>query len=92
MSVLNPPEGIKFVIQRRLKATEVKGARLTHQAEGGGVWLDCYNRSKKGYAPGETDTLMTDLRELVNNYPENDYRIMAAVEYHAPTKAAIKAR
>lgn len=89
MSILNPPEGIVLVIQRRLRGTDCKGS-ASAQAEAGRVWLDCSNVRSKGYTLAQTENCLEDLQELSKSFPAYDYRVMSTVTYEPPRKAALK--
>lgn len=89
MSILNPPEGIALVIQRRLRGSDCKAAAIS-QAEAGRVWLDCSNVRSKGYTLVQKDQCLEDLQELSKRFPAYDYRVMSTVTYEPPRKAALK--
>lgn len=89
MSILNPPEGIILIIQRRLRGADCKAAAY-NQAEAGRVWLDCSNVSSKGYRANQTSQCLIDLQEMANRFPAYDYRVMSTVTYEPPRKAALK--
>lgn len=89
MSVLNPPEGIILVIQRRLCGADCKGA-VIRQAEAGRAWIDCSNVNSKGYRADQTSQCLLDLQELEKRFPQYDYRVMSTVTYEPPRKAALK--
>lgn len=89
MSILNPPEGIALVIQRRLRGADCKAAAIS-QAEAGRVWLDCSNVRYKGYTLAQKDHCLDDLQELSKRFPAYDYRVMSTVTYEPPRKADLK--
>lgn len=89
MSILNPPEGIALVIQRRLSAKDCKvGTDI--QAENGRIWLDCSNVRSKGYTLNQKDQCLSHLQEIARLFPHYDYRVMSMVTYEPPRKAALK--
>lgn len=89
MSILNPPEGISLVIQRKLRGADCKASAIT-QAEAGRVWLDCSNLRHKGYTLAQKDICLVDLQEMAKRFPDYDYRVMSTVTYEPPRKAALK--
>lgn len=89
MSVLNPPEGIILVIQRRLRGADCKASEYNY-AEAGRVWRDCSNRSSKGYRADQASRCLVDLQEMARLFPHNDYRVISTVTYEPPRKAALK--
>lgn len=89
MSIINPPEGIVLVIQRRLRGSDCKASAIS-QAEAGRVWLDCSNVRSKGYTLFQTDQCLDDLQALAMRFPAYDYRVMSTVTYEPPRKAAFK--
>lgn len=89
MSILNPPEGIMLIIQRRLRATDCKASSYNY-AEAGRVWLDCSNARSKGYRADQASKCLVDLQELAQRYPDYDYRVMSTVTYEPPRKATLK--
>ena len=89
MSILNPPEGILLVIQRRLRDSDCVGEMINH-ASADRVWLDCSNVNAKGYRADQSSQCLIDLQEMAQRYPRYDYRVMSTVTYEPPRKAALK--
>ena len=89
MSILNPPEGIILIIQRRLRGDDCKAPAYNY-AEAGRVWLDCSNVRSKGYRADQASQCLIDLQEMSNKFPHYDYRVMSTVTYEPPRKAALK--
>lgn len=89
MSIINPPEGILLVIQRRLRDADCKESVYKY-AVSGRVWLDCSNVRSKGYRADQASQCLEDLQELSKRFPAYDYRVMSTVTYEPPRKAALK--